>query len=251
MLSSYDSFSIKCFVNCAQTLTLACRSTIRSAPATQHSMLNTMSDAAAHKPLAGTLERPTVNPYVYQAVLQAAYLPILLSGAHLEVHGHEHVPPAGTPLILAANHRHALDPFVLARGVPPHTGRQVQFMAKQELFVPPLGSILRAGGTFPVDRSGQDVGSVRTALRVLAAGGTLGIFPEGTRSGGHIHGGVALLALKGRAPVIPAGIWHEGPRWVLRLGEALPHTLGAKALLGELENELARLSAPDFGQVWS
>lgn len=210
-----------------------------------------MSDAAAHKQQAGGQAVPTVNPYIYEVVLQATYLPILLGGGHLEIHGREHIPHAGTPLILAANHRHGLDPFVLARAVPPQSGRYVQFMAKQELFVPPLGTILRLGGSFPVDRSAKDVGSVRTALRVLEAGGTLGIFPEGTRSGGQMHGGVALLALKGRAPVVPVGIWHEGPRWVVRVGEALPHTLGAKALLAELEGELTRLSTPDFGQVWS
>lgn len=214
-------------------------------------MLNHMSDAAPQPAQAPVAEQiPTVDPLVYQLVLQATYLPILLGGGHLEVHGREHVPPAGTPLILAANHRHGLDPFVLARGVPAATGRRVQFMAKRELFVPGLGAVLRRGGTFPVDREGQDVGSVRTALRVLGAGGTLGIFPEGTRSGGQMHGGVALLALKGRAPVVPAGIWHEGPRWVLRLGEPLLPSLGAKALLAELEREITRLSQP-FGQAWA
>ncbi|WP_229838999.1 lysophospholipid acyltransferase family protein [Deinococcus piscis] len=209
-----------------------------------------MSDAApqpAQSPVAE--QTPVVDPFVYSLVLQATYLPILLGGGHLEVHGREHIPPAGTPLILAANHRHGLDPFVLARGVPPESGRRVQFMAKRELFVPGLGALLRRGGTFPVDRDSQDVGSVRTALRVLQAGGTLGIFPEGSRSGGQMHGGVALLALKGRAPVVPAGIWHSGPRWVLRLGEPLLPARGAKALLSELEREISRLSQP-FGQTW-
>ncbi|MDO4262820.1 MAG: lysophospholipid acyltransferase family protein [Deinococcus sp.] len=209
-----------------------------------------MSDATpqpAQTPVAE--QTPVVDPTVYSLVLQATYLPILLGGGHLEVHGREHIPPAGTPLILAANHRHGLDPFVLARALPPQSERRVQFMAKRELFVPGLGTLLRRGGSFPVDRDSQDVASVRTALRVLQAGGTLGIFPEGSRSGGQMHGGVALLALKGRAPVVPAGIWHEGPRWVLRLGEPLLPARGAKALLAELEREITRLSQP-LGQVW-
>lgn len=213
-------------------------------------MLGLMSDAAPQPAQPPVEEQtPVVDPMVYSLVLQVTYLPILLGGGHLEVHGREHIPPAGTPLILAANHRHGLDPFVLARGLPPQSGRRVQFMAKRELFLPGLGAVLRRGGTFPVDRDSQDVGSVRTALRVLQAGGTLGIFPEGSRSGGQMHGGVALLALKGRAPVVPAGIWHEGPRWVLRLGEPLLPARGAKALLAELEREITRLSQP-FGQPW-
>ncbi|WP_261664665.1 lysophospholipid acyltransferase family protein [Deinococcus sp. Marseille-Q6407] len=203
-----------------------------------------MSDAATQP------QPPTVDPLIYQLVRQVTYLPLLLSGSHLEIHGREHIPPAGSPLILASNHRTALDPFVLARGVPPESGRFVQFMAKSELFVPGIGEILRRGGTFPVDRDGQDVGSVRTALRILKANGTLGIFPEGTRSGGQMHGGVVLLALKGRAPVVPGGIWHSGARWVLRLGPPISPSRGSKALLAELESEILRLSQPDFGQLW-
>ncbi|RTR25414.1 1-acyl-sn-glycerol-3-phosphate acyltransferase [Deinococcus radiophilus] len=210
-------------------------------------MLDLMTDASQ---AGARVPVPTVDPLVYEAVMQLTYLPVLLSGGHLEVHGREYVPPAGTPLIVACNHRSGLDPFVLARGLPPQSGRRIQFMAKQELFFPILGDIIRRGGSFPVDRDAKDVGSVRMALRVLQAGGTLGIFPEGSRAGGQLHGGVALMALKGRAPVMPAGLTRHGKRWVLRLGELLPYTLGARALMTQLEVEIERLSQPEFGQLW-
>lgn len=181
---------------------------------------------------------------VYRAALNAFALVYSLSGSYIEVHGREFVPPPGTPLIIAANHIHNFDPYVLTRGIPPESGRTVQFMAKKELFVGPVGWVLRRGGTFPVDRGANDVGSVRTALRVLQAGGTLGIFPEGTRGGGEMHAGVALLSRRGRAPILPAGICHQGRRWVLRLGEPIPHTLSAKELMRELETEINRLKQP-------
>ncbi|GGK29141.1 1-acyl-sn-glycerol-3-phosphate acyltransferase [Deinococcus malanensis] len=187
---------------------------------------------------------PPINPAVYRLVVGVMNLPVLLSGMHLEVHGTEHVPPPGTPLVIASNHRSALDPFLVARALPP--GRFVQFMAKQELFLPVIGAIIRAGGSFPVDRSSNDVQAIRTALRILAANGTVGIFPEGTRggSGGELHGGVALIAAKGRAPILPAGISRSGKRWVIRFGSPISPKGGIKAVTRELGTVLAELARP-------
>ncbi|WP_158263816.1 lysophospholipid acyltransferase family protein [Deinococcus arcticus] len=183
---------------------------------------------------------PGVNPRVYRFVVDVTYLPVLLSGMHLEVHGREHVPPPGSPLVVAANHVSALDPFLVARALPP--GRFLQFMAKKELFVPGIGDIIRAGGSFPVDRSGTDLGAVRTALRVLKAGGTVGIFPQGTRGGAEMQGGVALIAAKGRAPILPAGISRRGRAWVIQFGEPISPRGGIRAVTGELAEVLTRLS---------
>lgn len=82
-------------------------------------------------------------PWVYRLVVETTYLPVIFSGMHLEVHGREHMPPPGTPLVVAANHVSALDPFLVARALPP--GRFLQFMAKKELFIPGIGDIIRAG----------------------------------------------------------------------------------------------------------
>lgn len=183
---------------------------------------------------------PPVNALVYRAVLAATFLPVLLSGMHLHTLGREHIPPAGR-LIVAGNHVTSLDPFLIARGIP---GRQLQFMSKKELFVPVLGAIIRAGGSFPVDRSRNDLGAVRTALRILEAGGTVGIFPEGTRGGQELQGGVALLALKGRAPVLPVGLQREGKRWLVRIGPVIEPTGRIKDLTAKIGAEMERLSGP-------
>ncbi|MFC4427836.1 lysophospholipid acyltransferase family protein [Deinococcus navajonensis] len=184
---------------------------------------------------------PAVHPLVYRLVVAVMNLPVLLSGMHLEIHGAEHIPPPGTPLVVASNHVSALDPFLVARALPP--GRYIQFMAKQELFLPVIGAIIRAGGSFPVDRQSNDVQAVRTALRILAGAGTVGIFPEGTRAGGELHGGVALIAAKGRAPILPVGLSRSGRRWIIRFGPPISPRGGIKAVtqaLGEVLQELAQ-----------
>ncbi len=184
---------------------------------------------------------PPVNPLVYRAVLAATFVPVLLSGMHLHTLGREFVPPEGR-LIVAGNHVTGLDPFLIARGIP---GRKLQFMSKKELFVPVLGAIIRAGGSFPVDRSRNDLGAVRTALRILEAEGTVGIFPEGTRGGGQaLQGGVALLALKGRSPVLPVGLQREGKRWLVRIGPVIEPTGRIKELTARIGAEMERLSGP-------
>ncbi|MCD0163038.1 1-acyl-sn-glycerol-3-phosphate acyltransferase [Deinococcus sp. 6YEL10] len=185
---------------------------------------------------------PPVIPAVYRFVVNVTYLPVLASGMHLEVHGREHVPAPGTPLVVAANHVSGLDPFLVARALPP--GRFLQFMAKKELFVPLVGDVIRAGGSFPVDRSGNDLGAVRTSLRILKAGGTVGIFPQGTRGGGELHGGAALIAAKGRAPILPAGISREGKRWIVRFGEPISPRGGIKNVTAELGVALRELAVP-------
>lgn len=161
---------------------------------------------------------PPVNPFMYRLVLAATSIPMVLQG-RLHVEGREHVPLSGR-VIVAGNHESGLDPFVIAHGLPKE--RQVQFMAKKELFKNPvLGYIIGSGGSFPVDRQGNDVGAVRTALRILEAEGMVGIFPEGTRGGTELHGGVALIALKAKAPIVPVGVVKVKRRWIVRFGEPI------------------------------
>ena len=64
--------------------------------------------------------------------------PLMRTWFRIRLEGHEHVPEAG-PVILASNHRSNMDPVLLASAVE----RPLAFMAKAELFVGPLGWILR------------------------------------------------------------------------------------------------------------
>ena len=121
----------------------------------------------------------------------------------LTVHGAEKVPLEG-PVILAANHRRYADPVLVCMAVP----RRIQWMGKKELFTPPFDRFFYFIGTFPVDRKGGGRAALRSALAYLKDGWTLGIFPEGTRRNAYDpndppKGGVAMLAARSGAPIVP------------------------------------------------
>ncbi len=121
--------------------------------------------------------------------------------------GAANVPGEG-PVILAANHLSFIDSPILMFGLP----RAVSMLGKVEYLD---GRITRrlfpAAGMIPVDRSGKGlVQSLRFAESRLEAGEIVALFPEGTRSrSGDLHRGrpgVAHLALRTGAPIVPVGI---------------------------------------------
>lgn len=85
--------------------------------------------------------------------------------------------PASGPVILAVNHSHMIDGPMLMGTAP----RPVHFLIKKEAFVGPLDPFLLGIGQLKVDRTTADRTAITNALGVLAGGGVLGIFPEGTR----------------------------------------------------------------------
>jgi 1-acyl-sn-glycerol-3-phosphate acyltransferase len=119
----------------------------------------------------------------------------------------ERVPLHG-PAIIAPNHFSAMDHFFC--GI--YMRRRVQFMAKSQLFKPPLlNGILRIGGAFPVRRGKHDEESISTAKAILDRGGMIVIYPEGGRSrtariGDRARPGIGRLALETGAPVVPVAI---------------------------------------------
>ncbi len=142
-------------------------------------------------------------------VFLAVFRPLLSILLSWRVVGRENVPMTG-PVILAANHVHAADPFLLLFGLP----RWIEFIAKEDLFrSAPVRAFLRWAGTFSIRRAGkvrekQEV--LDSALEVLEKGSMLGIFPEGSRSrDGRLSvgkTGCALLASKADVPILPVGI---------------------------------------------
>lgn len=92
--------------------------------------------------------------------------------------------------------------------------RWTRLIARESLFTVAgglLGFFIARVGSFPVKRDSADMSTVKRAARFLKNGELIGIFPEGTRRGkGNvvpaIHGGAALIARLGRAPMIPLGL---------------------------------------------
>ncbi|WP_327269956.1 1-acyl-sn-glycerol-3-phosphate acyltransferase [Streptomyces sp. NBC_01218] len=114
------------------------------------------------------------------------------------------VPSAG-PVILAVNHSHNIDGPMLMGTAP----RPVHFLIKKEAFVGPLDPFLRGIGQLEVDRTTADRTAITRALGVLADGGVLGIFPEGTRGEGDfaaLRAGLAYFAVRGGAPIVPVAV---------------------------------------------
>jgi len=123
-----------------------------------------------------------------------------------EVAGKENIPRKGA-LIFTCNHFSVGDPPLLI-GIFP---RRIVWMAKQELFdAPVFGKLYNMGGFIPVRRFEGDLRAIRRSQDVLRRGHVLGMFPEGTRSGGKLgpgEPGTALIALRSGAPVLPVAIW--------------------------------------------
>jgi 1-acyl-sn-glycerol-3-phosphate acyltransferase len=154
--------------------------------------------------------------------------PLMRAWFRIKVEGGDNVPAAG-PVILASNHRSNMDPVLLASALQ----RPVAFMAKAELFVGPLGWILRWIGQFPVRRGGIDREALRRTDAVLARGSMLGLFPEGTRGDGRfaaVHPGLAYIVVRQRCPVLPVAIF--GTERVRRRFGWLPFASPVRIVVG-------------------
>lgn len=137
--------------------------------------------------------------------------------------------PKDGPLIIAANHASNFDPVVLGAWLTPRLGRRLHWLGKKELFDWPIvGWLARNGGVHPVDRDAADVEAFRLAKRILDEGHVLFVFPEGTRSRDgalqEARDGVAVLALRTSATILPIGIGGSNGVWPR--GQKLPHPGG-------------------------
>ena len=143
--------------------------------------------------------------------------------------------PAEGAVIIAPVHRSFIDFFVASEV----TDRKLHYMAKDSLWKNGLlARILPPLGAFPVHRESADREALRRAEQVLLAGEALILFPEGERRAGPVvhdlHEGVAFLAARTGATVVPVGIGGSAsvmpkgakfprPRHIhLEVGEPLP-----------------------------
>ncbi|HEV7399196.1 MAG TPA: lysophospholipid acyltransferase family protein [Solirubrobacterales bacterium] len=120
--------------------------------------------------------------------------------------GVENVPKSG-PLLLAPNHFSQMDHFFIGL----YLRRKVRFMAKSQMFGPPvLTYIYKHGGVFPVRRGHHDEESIETALTILGQGEMLLVYCEGgrSRSGklGEVKPGIGRIALESEVTVVPVAI---------------------------------------------
>jgi 1-acyl-sn-glycerol-3-phosphate acyltransferase len=121
-------------------------------------------------------------------------------------YGKTQVPLRG-PCIVVANHASYLDAICLGSASP----RRLRFLISHDIYrMRRLRWFYFMMGAIPLRTEGADTGALRAALKVLESGGAVGIFPEGQRMKDGTPGegkmGVAFLASRSGAPVIPAAI---------------------------------------------
>ena len=140
--------------------------------------------------------------------------------------------PATGPVIIAPNHFSFMDHFFVGA----FTRRRVRFMAKSQLFKPPLQFVYTHGGVFPIRRGHRDEKAFDTAHTILERGGCIVMYCEGGRSrtgtlSDKAKPGIGRLALESGAIVVPAAIvgsshvrnWKKGqfPTVAVKYGDAL------------------------------
>lgn len=122
--------------------------------------------------------------------------------------GTENVPATG-PVLLAPNHFSQMDHFFAGM----YLRRRIRFMAKSQLFGPPiLTSIFTHGGVFPVRRGHADNEAFETVKQIFEKqNGTVLMYAEGGRSRtgglGEPRPGIGRIALENPGvPVVPVAI---------------------------------------------
>lgn len=205
--------------------------------------------------------------------------PILLALFRPWIVGLDNIPKKGG-VILASNHLSFIDSVFLPLVVP----RRVVFLAKSEYFTGTglkgwaTRQFFKATGQLPIDRSGGKASedSLNTGLRVLGAGGVLGIYPEGTRSPDaklyRGRTGVARMVLESGVPIVPVAMidtekaMPTGTRIpkVRRIGLIIGEPLDfsrfegmegdrfvLRSITDELMYELRRLSEQEYVDVYA
>lgn len=145
--------------------------------------------------------------------------------------GVENVPKRG-PLVLAPNHFSQMDHFFVGLFLR----RKIRFMAKSQLFGPPvLTYIYKHGGVFPVRRGHHDDEAFETVRQLLGQGEMLLVYAEGGRMRSQQLGkpkpGIGRIALESGVPIVPVAIkgserarqWKKlrFPKTTVQFGEPL------------------------------
>ncbi|HEY5540463.1 MAG TPA: lysophospholipid acyltransferase family protein [Coriobacteriia bacterium] len=149
-------------------------------------------------------------PWRLAFFLRATLAKLIMALYRTRFLGEENLPAEGG-YIIAGNHVSYLDPVLLWCGAP----QPLHLIAKRELFdAPIIGWGIARLWAFPIKRDTADREAIGRAAALLKHGELVGIFPEGTRQRpeqspdelGEAHAGVAFIATRADAPVVPVGI---------------------------------------------
>lgn len=199
----------------------------------------------------------SIGHMAFFAFCRAAAQFVLWILYRVRVSGRENIPPTG-PLLIIANHQSFLDPPLVSAFI---TNRHIDFIARAGLFrFGPFARLITALNSVPIAEQGGDTAAMKEALRRLAMGRAVLIFPEGSRSPDGamrpFKRGAAVLVKRSSCPVLPVVVegafdaWPRsrprpflfGRRIAIRYGRPIPHDElmrdGPDAALRRLEREI-------------
>jgi 1-acyl-sn-glycerol-3-phosphate acyltransferase len=144
--------------------------------------------------------------YIHQAAIHAGRF--ILSQCMRSVFLNRDRLPKTGPFVIACTHVSHVEPSIVSCLL----NRRIHWMARLEFFRHPLArATLRLLESFPVNRQGIPITSIRESLRRLNQGKIVGIFPEGgvatgsasVMRGGPIKLGACLVARRAKLPIYP------------------------------------------------
>jgi 1-acyl-sn-glycerol-3-phosphate acyltransferase len=155
------------------------------------------------------------DPWLY-AVGRVILVAAVCVYGRVRLRGAGHLPAAG-PAIVVANHPSDVDPILIGVALP----RTLHFLADVVQFRRGfVGPVIQRLATIPIHKGEPDRAALEKALALLAAGEVVVVFAEGDLYRQEVpvafRSGVALLAARSGAPVVPVAIcgaerlWSDG-----------------------------------------
>lgn len=150
---------------------------------------------------------------------KAILKPWLAGWFRWSIEGRENIPQRG-PALIAFNHIAYLDPLAAAYVVD-SVGRRPRFLAKSELFQDKrIAWVLKGAKQIEVRRGTREAPmALHNAVAALERGECVVVFPEGTITTDPdlkpmpAKTGIARLALKTNAPLLPCALWGTQNIW--------------------------------------
>lgn len=190
--------------------------------------------------------------------------------AEVHIEGVERLPAEGA-LLPVSNHLSYMDPLLVLIAIPRRMRAFAARKYRANLF---LRWWFDSMGCIWVRQAEADPHALRAALEFLHAGGALGLSPEGTRSKtthalGRARSGVAYLASRSGASILPIAVWGTETllrdvlhlrrgKLHLRIGppfrlEIPPHTKGAPLddATDDIMCAIAALLPPQYRGVYA
>lgn len=140
-------------------------------------------------------------------------IPVLLLMPTRVINRHNFPKSKKQGFVVCANHLSNFDVVLFDI----YFARKIYYLSKIELFKNRfVGWIIRGLGGIKIDRSINDVGAYKNAIKILKNNKPLGVFPEGTRNKGDENGnmqdaksGAIVFASKTGTPIIPMAIYRR------------------------------------------